>query len=217
MNYDAIFQRAREIAAQRMQSGEQLMQDDTVCVICSASDTLYTGCNRRASVNGMLHNNHAEVEAIRNMQKAGEAAIRQVLLISVANGMPLLPCDQCLRNFLSIHPDNIRCEIMMHDRAVPITEFIERLRHPQAAHSAQLPPQQSLQHPVRQSQGIPKAEVQEFQLTSVSAPQDGANEANLLRNRVNSLLAAADELDEEEAEEKAAGKKGLFGGLFRKK
>lgn len=197
-----------------MQSGEQLMPDDTVCVICSGSDTLYSGCNRRATINGMLRNTHAETEAIRNMQKAGEAAVRQVLLISVANGMPLLPCDQCLRSFLSIHPDNIRCEIMMHDRAVPITEFIEKLRHPQTAHSAQYPPQQSVQQSV---QGIPKAEVKEFRLTSVSAPQDGANEANLLRNRVNSLLAAADEIDEEEAEEKAAGKKGLFGGLFRKK
>ena len=216
MNYDAIFQRAREIAAQRMQSGERPMPDDTVCVICSGSDTLYTGCNKRATINGVLRNTHAETEAIRNMQKAGEAAVRQVLLISVANGMPLLPCDQCLRNFLSIHPDNIRCEIMMHDRAVALAEFVEKLRHPQAAHSMQQQPQQSLQQPPRQSQFIPKAEVQEFKLTSVSAPQDGANEANLLRNRVNSLLAAADEIEEEEAEE-ASGKKGFFGGLFRKK
>ena len=101
VNYDAIFQRAHEIANQRIRSGEPVLPDDTVCVLSTGSGKLYTGLNRRENSGGTLLNIHAETEAIRNMKATGETQIRTLLLISTANGMPMLPCDNCMLNIIS--------------------------------------------------------------------------------------------------------------------
>ena len=200
VNYDAIIQRAQEIATQRMKSGEPIGPDDTVCVLSSASGRLFTGLNRIERQGGAVHNVHAELEAIRNMQVMGESVIETLLLISITNGMPLLPCFDCMRHILSLHTDNIHCEIMMQDRAVPLSEFSEQLK---AQMKAQMPMNLHSVHHV----------------TSVSAPlpPEASNEASLLKNRVNSLLSAVedDETDEKETETES-GKKKLF-GFFRKK
>ena len=79
VNYDAIIQRAREIATQRMKSGEPVGPDDTVCVLSSASGRLFTGLNHFEMQNGAVHNVHAEIEAIRNMQVMGESVIETLL------------------------------------------------------------------------------------------------------------------------------------------
>ena len=112
VNYDAIIQRAQEIAMQRMKSGEPIGPDDTVCVLSSASGRLFTGLNHLETQSGISHNVHAEVEAIRNMQVMGESVIQALLLISISNGMPLLPCFDCMRQILALHTDNINCQIM---------------------------------------------------------------------------------------------------------
>lgn len=196
MNYDSIIQRAQEIATQRLKSGEPIGPDDTVCVLCSASGRLFTGLNHIEMKAGVVHNTHAEVEALRNMQVMGETVIQALLLISIANGMPLLPCYDCMRQILSLHTDNINCNIMMHDRVVPISEFSEQIK----AHQ-------------KMRVSMPQTSV--HRVTSVSAPlpPEASNESNLLKNRVNSLLSAAEEDEPEEAED---GKKKRF-GFFKKK
>lgn len=194
VNYDAIFQRAHEIANQRIRSGEPVLPDDTVCVLSTGSDKLFTGLNHREQAGGSIRNIHAEVEAIRNMQAAGESHIRTLLLISTANGMPMLPCDNCMMSIIALNPENNRCEIMMMDRAVPISEFIDKLR----------------------PMGRPLATPGVNSVTSVSVQvRDATNDANLLKSRVNSLLdSIEDEADEDDAKPQ---KKKRFGGLFKKK
>ena len=201
MNYDAIIQRATEIAMQRMKSGEPVMPDDTVCVLCSSSGRLFTGLSKIENQGGSVQNVHAEVEAIRNMQVMGESVIQAMLLISIMNGMPLLPCFDCMRHILSLHTDNIHCEIMMQDRAVPIAEFSEQLKA-----------QARMQSP------IPTISIQRVTSVSAPLPAEVKNDANLIKNRVNSLLSVvSDEEDDDEKEEKEeSGKKKRF-GFFRKK
>ncbi len=198
VNYDAIIQRAQEIAMQRMKSGEPIGPDDTVCVLSSASGRLFTGLNHLETQAGISHNVHAEVEAIRNMQVMGESVIQALLLISISNGMPLLPCFDCMRQILALHTDNINCQIMMQDRAVPIAEFSEQIK----AH---------------QKMRAPIAQTSVQRVTSVSAPlpPEASNDANLIKNRVSSLLSVVEDTEDDE-KETDTGKKKRF-GFFKKK
>lgn len=198
MNYEAIIQRATEIAKQRMMSGERIMPDDTVCVLCSSSGRLFTGLSHFVNQGGMIQNIHAELEAIRNMQIMGESVIDSMLLISIVNGMPLLPCFDCMRQILSLHTDNIYCEIMMQDRAVPLAEFSDQLRA-QAVRTT-----------------LPNLGIQRVASVSVPLPTEVRNEANLIKDRVNSLLNVADDEEDQIAETEDEDKKKRF-GLFRKK
>lgn len=197
MNYDAIIQRAQEIAMQRLKSGEPVGPDDTVCVLCSASGRLFTGLNHVEVRGGVRQNVHAELEAIRNMQVMGESVIEALLLLSISNGIPLLPCYDCMQQILALHMDNMYCEIMMQDRGVPISEFSEQIK----AH---------------QKMRVSKPVASVHRVTSVSAPlpSEASNESNLLKNRVNSLLSVTADDDDEE-EEKTEKKKRF--GFFKKK
>ena len=132
--------------------------------------------------------------------------IRTILLISCANGMPLLPCDTCMRSIIALNPDNIRCEIMMMDRAVPMAEFRDRI----------LPPRNMQMSQMSQPYSQVKPTVTSVSAVSMQVPE-ASNDANLLKSRVNNLLSAAtDDDDEDEAKQKPEKKK-LFGGLFGKK
>ncbi len=182
------------------------MPDDTVCVIASVSGKLYTALNRRENINGTVRNIHAEAEAIRSMQAASETMIRTILLISCANGMPLLPCDNCMRSIVALNPDNIRCEIMMMDRAVSMSEFRDRI----------LPRQNMQMSQMSQPYAQAKPTVTSVSAVSMQVPE-ASNDANLLKSRVNSLLSAATDDDDEEETKHKPEKKGFFGGLFGKK
>jgi len=190
MNYDAMFQRAFEIANQQYQLGQYYDQDDTICVLCTRSGMLYTGVNKKENVNGMIMNIHAEADAIRAMQSNGESAIAGVLLISSLNRTPLLPCEHCMRWILSLHPDNVCCEILMHDRAVPISEFS-----------------------VSAASGLqPAAPFPDRSPASVTLSESASNDSSLIMGRINDLLG-----DEEEKTTEQPKEKKRFGGLFRRK
>lgn len=181
-----------------MRSGEPISQDDTVCVISAGSGKMYSGINRREVVGGIPCNVHAEEEAIKNMLASGETVICAILLISVANGMRMLPCDECLRHVLSLHPENNRCEILMPDRAVPISEYSMRLS--------------AAAHAVINPNVIP--EVKKAVSVSVPLPPGAGSDSELLKSKVNDLLGVTEEDDEEEEEPTL---RSLLGGLFRKK
>ncbi len=212
MNYETIFQTAREIVSQRLRSGEPVMPDDTVCVIASVTGKLYTAQNRRENVNGTIRNIHAEKEAMRSMQNASETVIQTVLLLSCSNGMPLLPCDDCMRSMIALNPDNIRCEIMMMDRAVPIAEFIDRFR-----------PKANMQASQPYAQAAPAKSVTSITSVSVSASAvsvqipEATNDADLLRSKVSSLLHAAEDDEDDTDKTQKPEKKKRFGGFFGKK
>lgn len=194
MNYDMLFKKANEMASLRRRSGELISPDDTICVIFSGGGRIFTGTNRHETVNGRAINIHAEAEAIRSLQAAKESVVRTVLLISAMHGTPLLPCEHCLRSIALLNPENIKCEIMMHDRAVPITELGD------------------FSGKVKESKNLSVSEGLKVQSVPL---EETANDSDILKQRVNSLLSVVDE--DEEEEKKDEQPKGLFGGLFRRK
>lgn len=194
MNYDLLFKKANEMAALRRQSGALISPDDTICVLFSGSGRIFTGTNRHETVNGRALNIHAEAEAIQSLQAAKESVIKTVLLISAMQGSPLLPCEHCLRSIVLLNPENIKCEIMMHDRAVPVTELGD------------------FSGKVTESKNLSTSEG--VRVTSQNV-EEIANNSDVLMQRVNSLLSTVEEDDDEEKEDDQP--KGLFGGLFRRK
>lgn len=193
MDYNIIFRKAYEMADLRLRNGELISPDDTICVIFSGTGRIFTGTNRHQTVNGKAINIHAEAEAIRGLQAAKESLIKTVLLISAMQRTPLLPCEHCLRSIALLNPENIHCEIMMHDRAVPLSELGD------------------FSGKVQESKNLSKS--QGLRVASQALAEDG-NNSDLLKQRVNSLLNAFEEEEQDEEEQKP---KGLLGGLFRKK
>lgn len=214
MNYETIFQTAREIAQQRIRNGEPVLPDDTVCVIASVSGKLYTALNRRENVNGTIRNIHAEKEVIRSMQAAAETGIQTVLLLACSTGLPLLPCDDCMRSIIALNPDNIRCEIMMMDRAVPIAEFLEHFR--KHGNMQNMQTSQPYAHAAPAATAVTSVTSVSVSAVSVQIPE-ATNDADIIRSKVSSLLHAAEDDEDDTDKKPKPEKKKRFGGFFGKK
>lgn len=122
MMYDNLYSIAQDIAARQQQSG-YVQPDDTVCVICSASNQIYTGVNRREVLDGRQHNVHAELVALQQMQANGDAIVQSILLISTYTKKPMLPCNGCIGTILAQHPNNAQCQVVLPDRTMLLTEI----------------------------------------------------------------------------------------------
>lgn len=122
MMYDNLFNIAQDIAVRQQQSG-YVQPDDTVCVICSASNQIYTGVNRREVRDGMPQNIHAELVALQQMQANGDVIAQSILLISTYSKKPMLPCNGCISTILAQHPNNAQCQVALPDRTMLLTEI----------------------------------------------------------------------------------------------
>ena len=121
--YQSLFQIAQDVAQNQVHSGAYVSPDDTVCVICSGNNRVYTGVNRIEMRDGRQVNIHAEITAMQNMQAAGESVITAMLLIKTYSRSPMLPCNGCIRYILSLSPENVNCKVALPDRMMPITEI----------------------------------------------------------------------------------------------
>ena len=121
--YETLFNIAQNVAQQQLHSGVYVGPDDTVCVVCSAGNRIYTGVSRTEVQGGTQTNIHAEIDAMQHLQQAGETAVTGLLLIKTYSRSPILPCNGCIRYILSLHPENARCQIVLPDRMMPITEI----------------------------------------------------------------------------------------------
>ena len=116
----------------------------------------------------------------------------------------MLPCFNCLSFIISQNPINATAVIAMPDRPVPFQEILS-------------------QNPL----GFSPAPQPRMYSTSVphsSVVISGRSNGDLMSGKINSLLANTKQEDSEEDKElleelanEAKNKKGLFGGLFRKK
>ncbi|MCQ2417800.1 MAG: cytidine deaminase [Oscillospiraceae bacterium] len=193
MDYDMMFRKAQEMTMYRQQNGSFISPEDTICVIASENGRIFTGMNRYEEINGQMVNIHAEAETIKSLQLAKESGIQTVLLVSASTGVPMLPCQHCLRSIALLATQNGTCEIMMHDRAVPITELSEFTKS----------------QPVQPSN---PAKLGNDQLHSTNLSVSVGVGSQILKNRVSSLLEGMDDTDEEEK-----SRKGILGGLFKRK
>ena len=167
-------------AAIKMLEQGGLQMNDTVCVVQARSGRVYTGISRMSQ--------HAEIEAIRNMQAAGEVIIDGMILLSVGTRLPLLPCNNCIGYILSLHPDNAGCYVILQDRIIRLGET--------AMYTAGSAPTAGL---------MPNG--------TVAVNTENAT-SDILKSRVNSIIGGLEDYDDDEEEEKKP-RKGLF-GFFRK-
>lgn len=196
IEFNQIYNMAAEVVNSITASRGFIEPNTTVCVIYGRSGRAY---------NGISHNEvHAEIEAIRNMQSFGENSVDSIILIDAATMRAMLPCFNCLSFIISQNPINATAVIAMPDRPVPFQEILS-------------------QNPL----GFSPAPQPRMYSTSVphsSVVISGRSNGDLMSGKINSLLANTKQEDSEEDKElleelanEAKNKKGLFGGLFRKK
>ncbi|MCR5111330.1 MAG: hypothetical protein K6B38_10560 [Ruminococcus sp.] len=196
IEFNQIYNMAAEVVNSITASRGFIEPNTTVCVIYGRSGRAY---------NGISHNEvHAEIEAVRNMQSLGENSVDSIILIDAATMRAMLPCFNCLSFIISQNPINATAVIAMPDRPVPFQEILS-------------------QNPL----GFSPAPQPRMYSTSVphsSVVISGRSNGDLMSGKINSLLANTKQEDSEEDKElleelanEAKNKKGLFGGLFRKK
>ena len=196
IEFNQIYNMAAEVVNSITASRGFIEPNTTVCVIYGRSGRAY---------NGISHNEvHAEIEAVRNMQSFGENSVDSIILIDAATMRAMLPCFNCLSFIISQNPINATAVIAMPDRPVPFQEILS-------------------QNPL----GFSPAPQPRMYSTSVphsSVVISGRSNGDLMSGKINSLLANTKQGDREEDEEllaelakEAKQKKGLFGGLVRKK
>jgi cytidine deaminase len=109
---------AHTVAIHMLESNAYISQDDTVCALRARSGRVFTGISRQNGQMGI----HAEVDAIQNMQAAGDFIVDEMVLISTQTRIQLLPCNNCISYILSLHPENANCAVLMPDRAIRLTD-----------------------------------------------------------------------------------------------
>ena len=114
MNTNDTINAAHTVAIQLLESNTFISPEDTVCSVKSRSGRIFTGASHM--------NIHAEIEAIRNMQAAGEGIVDELVLISTQTRVQLLPCNNCVGYILSLHPENANCAVIMPDRAIRLAD-----------------------------------------------------------------------------------------------
>lgn len=123
MMYDAMFNIVQDTAIRYQQSGAYITPDDTACVICAASQQVYTGISRVEVHNGQPINVHAEIVAMQQMKAAGETAAESLLMVNLLTRRPMLPCSGCIQYIISQNPENAKCLVVLPDRNIPLGEI----------------------------------------------------------------------------------------------
>lgn len=122
MEYMNLLNIAADIARKHIEAGIPVNNDDTICVICSASGNVYTGTSNVQNINGIPTLVHAEIDAINNMKSNRETKITTFAILNIYNMSPILPCNGCINLILSIDPDNINSVIALSNCVVRITD-----------------------------------------------------------------------------------------------
>ena len=120
--YQNMLKVAQDIAMQRQSTG-QVNANDTICVICTASKRFYSGVSYQQMQNGMMIDVHAEIDALQNMQAAGDGGVEFLLLVNAVTGQSVMPCSGCINFILGQNPNNVYCNVVFPDRMVPITQL----------------------------------------------------------------------------------------------
>lgn len=201
----------------------------TVCVIQSISGRLYTGVSHIEQGNGGMIEIHAEVEALRIMQSAGESVVGMMVLIRTSDRAPMLPCVYCIAQILSLAPENAGSLLAMPDRLIRLADMPippglvvpQPQVMPQAQPMPQMQPQvmpQAQPMPQMQPQAIPQPQpMPQAQPDPTPQPEEPKAPESLLKSRISNIMGAVDDDDDDDEEliEELSGKKkkGLF-GLF---
>ncbi len=245
MQYETIFKSAFDTASARISSGQFVPPDETICVVCSKSGKLFTGISRQMNMGGSVTTIHAEIEAIQQMISAGESSVEALLLINTMSRVPMIPCNGCMAQIVSLDQGNTSAQIMLQDRVIPISEIgnftganspLSAAPVPSSPYSSVSVPQpaapmfaQSMNYggtSVNFMNAAPLNPSPFAQQSSMSRPPGTINmsgsKGSLLKNKVDSLMEVVEDDDDDadfldEEEEDAPKKKKRFGLFGRSK
>ena len=122
MMYEAMFNIVQDAAMKHQQRGAYITPEDTVCVICSTTQKVYTGISRVEMRGGQPMNVHAEIVAMQQMQAAGETQAESLLMCNLLTRRPMLPCNGCIQYLISQNPENTKCQVVLPDRSMPLSD-----------------------------------------------------------------------------------------------
>ncbi len=132
MMYEAMFNIVQEAAMRQQQSGAYISPEDTVCVICAASQKVYVGISRVETRNGQPMNIHAEIVAMQQMHAAGDTVAESLLMCNLMSRRPMLPCNGCIQYMIQHNPENAKCQVVLPDRNIPLSEIGKPMPNPYA-------------------------------------------------------------------------------------
>ena len=209
MTFESIYNTAVDVINGMAMNGFQFTPDMTVCVIFSRTGRVYSGVSSiGAYMNGMPISVHAEINAMNNMTALGEYTVDTLILIDAVNRAPMIPCGSCLSYIAGASPDNMNSMVAMPDRMV---RFSEIQMYVQGGIPGAPSPYPNV--PVAAAAPVPAKPP-----TASVMAAGGSSKGDLLKGKINDLIAEAgddDEDDDEEyLEELSKPKKKKFFGLF---
>lgn len=195
MTFDSIYATSMDIINGMTYNGYLFTPDMTVCVIISVTGRVYSGVsNVYTDVAGMPVSVHAEINAMNNMTALGEYAIDTLILVGAVNRLALLPCSGCLNYIVSVDQNNMDSFVAIPDRMIRVSEVGAYVQGGMQAGS------------VHQS-------VSSESITALG----GSSNGDLLKDKLNQLIADNGDEDEDDSEYLEAfgkPKKKKFFGLF---
>ena len=230
MQYETIFKSAFDTASARISSGQFVPPDETICVVCSKSGKLFTGISRQMNMGGSVTTIHAEIEAIQQMISAGESSVEALLLINTMSRVPMIPCNGCMAQIVSLDQGNTSAQIMLQDRVIPISEIgnFTGANSPLSAAPVPSSPYGSVSVPqpaapmFAQSMNYGGTSVNFMNAAPLNPSPFAQQSSSLLKNKVDSLMEVVEDDDDDadfldEEEEDAPKKKKRFGLFGRSK
>lgn len=124
MTYENLYSAAMDvIKTNNLQSTSR--PNDSVCLILTSKDTIYTGVSYNTLTDGNLTERSAERAALNNMLSGGEHTVAALITVNIFSLQPLYPNKEILGLIRSTNPENSKCMVCMPNKLYhPLTEAI---------------------------------------------------------------------------------------------
>ncbi len=131
MTYENLYSAAMDvIKTNNLQSTSR--PNDSVCLILTSKDTIYTGVSYNTMTDGNPTEKSAERAALNNMLSGGEHTVSALITVSISSLQPLYPNKEVLGLIRTTNPENSKCMVCMPNKLYhPLTEAIGMI--PEAA------------------------------------------------------------------------------------
>ena len=123
MTFSEMTQIAYNAISQRRMNNIPVRMTDSVCIIYSANNRIYTGFSSIEANGGMnMIEKHAELEAVNAMYRYNDLIIKAVSVVNVANLSFVPMCSSCINAMLGMNPNNSAAIVLMPDSAIYLSQ-----------------------------------------------------------------------------------------------
>lgn len=212
MNYNDMKQIAQNYVAQRSQNNMPVRYDDTVCVLHTCRNNIFTGFSGlELDSRGTPVSKHAEKDVINNLLMYNDLVIDCFAVFNASTLSFVPPCSNCIHSLLRLHPANANSAILTPSKVVWLGQAEQFFYHHQT-------PPDTISNSKNHSYYQNSENIENFkkQQQRISAEMYNADEKDYdgtyLKNKLNMLFDDGDN-DIQQYEENTKKKKrfGLFG------